>query len=361
MATGEAPVLEALLEINATALNRAELDPVTMLLVRIAALAAVDAPATSYLMHVGPAVQAGVKFEQVQDVLVTIAPIVGAPRVLSAAQNITDALGIVIAINAADAEAGKARFAGLTPAATGRTIRSRFSEADSYRSRVCRASVTAREPAGAPTRSCRSRSGCPPRSADRGDQEQALIAVAGRAERQRDKQPARVVVAYRDGQAERIEPDVEPTRRPGVRDGVPHSSLATSTASSRTASTPQSRAASCTNWRARRGDDESSPRSRYRVTAGGRRSSSRRAAASSGASGTVSSTLSDASDSASSCRPRTAPQPRRGPTASRRQCRGKHVHRRGPAQPQLRHIDQNAPGVEQRLGQRGGRRLGRFP
>ena len=101
MATGEAPVLEALLEINATALNRAELDPVTMLLVRIAALAAVDAHATSYLMHVGPAVQAGVKFEQVQDVLVTIAPIVGAPRVLSAAQNITDALGIVIAINAA--------------------------------------------------------------------------------------------------------------------------------------------------------------------------------------------------------------------------------------------------------------------
>ena len=46
--------------------------------------------------------------------------------------------------------------------------------------------------------------------------------MAGRAERQRDEQPARVVVAYRDGQAERIEPDVEPTRRPGVRDGVPH-------------------------------------------------------------------------------------------------------------------------------------------
>ena len=108
MATGDAPVLDTLLEINATALNRSELDPVTMLLVRIAALAAVDAPATSYLMHVGPAEQAGVKFEQVQDVLVTIAPIVGAPRVLAAAQNITDALGIVIAINAADMEEGSA-------------------------------------------------------------------------------------------------------------------------------------------------------------------------------------------------------------------------------------------------------------
>jgi alkylhydroperoxidase/carboxymuconolactone decarboxylase family protein YurZ len=108
MATGNAPVLEALLEINATALNRADLDSATMLLVRIAALAAVDAPATSYLMHVGPAVEAGVKVEDVQDVLVTVAPIIGAPRVLTAAQNITDALGIVIAINTMDADAESA-------------------------------------------------------------------------------------------------------------------------------------------------------------------------------------------------------------------------------------------------------------
>jgi alkylhydroperoxidase/carboxymuconolactone decarboxylase family protein YurZ len=108
MATGDAPVLEALLEINGIALNRAELDPVTMLLVRIAALAAVDAPATSYLMHVGPAVQAGVTVEQVQDVLVTVAPIIGAPRVLAAAQNVTDALGIVIAIKTTDAESESA-------------------------------------------------------------------------------------------------------------------------------------------------------------------------------------------------------------------------------------------------------------
>jgi alkylhydroperoxidase/carboxymuconolactone decarboxylase family protein YurZ len=106
MATGEAPVLDALLEINAAALSRADLDPATMLLVRIAALAAVDAPATSYLMHVGPAVQAGVRFDEVQDVLVTVAPIIGAPRVLTAAQNITEALGIVIAVTAADAETG---------------------------------------------------------------------------------------------------------------------------------------------------------------------------------------------------------------------------------------------------------------
>jgi alkylhydroperoxidase/carboxymuconolactone decarboxylase family protein YurZ len=98
MAIGEAPVLEALAEINGVSLARAELDPATLLQVRIAALVAVDAPAASYLMHVGPAVESGVTIEQVQDVLVAVAPIVGAPHVVSAAQRITEALGIVIAI-----------------------------------------------------------------------------------------------------------------------------------------------------------------------------------------------------------------------------------------------------------------------
>jgi alkylhydroperoxidase/carboxymuconolactone decarboxylase family protein YurZ len=98
VATGEAPVLETLADINAVSLARAELDPATLLLVRIAALAAVDAPAASYLMHVGPAVESGVTVEQVQDVLVAVAPITGAPRVLSAAMKITDALGFAIVV-----------------------------------------------------------------------------------------------------------------------------------------------------------------------------------------------------------------------------------------------------------------------
>ena len=76
----DAPVLEALIDISAVSLARVELDPATLLLVRIAALAAVDAPAASYLMHVGPAVESGVKVEQVQDVLVAVAPIPVHPR-----------------------------------------------------------------------------------------------------------------------------------------------------------------------------------------------------------------------------------------------------------------------------------------
>jgi alkylhydroperoxidase/carboxymuconolactone decarboxylase family protein YurZ len=108
MATGEAPVLETLVEINAVSLARTDLDPATLLLVRIAALVAVDAPPASYLMHVGPAVESGVGLDDVQDVLVAVAPIIGAPRVLRAAGAITKALGVAIAITEdamADAEA----------------------------------------------------------------------------------------------------------------------------------------------------------------------------------------------------------------------------------------------------------------
>jgi alkylhydroperoxidase/carboxymuconolactone decarboxylase family protein YurZ len=106
MATGEAPVLEALTDINAVSLSRVDLDPATLLLVRIAALAAVNAPPASYLLHVAPAVESGLKIEDVQDVLVAIAPIVGAPRVLRAAGAITKALGVAIAITDAAAAEG---------------------------------------------------------------------------------------------------------------------------------------------------------------------------------------------------------------------------------------------------------------
>jgi alkylhydroperoxidase/carboxymuconolactone decarboxylase family protein YurZ len=108
MAIGEAPVLEALTEINAVSLSRVELDPATLLLVRIAALAAVDATPASYLLHVGPAVEAGVKLEDVQDVLVAVAPIVGTPRVLRAAGAVTEALGVAIALT----DAGMAEASG---------------------------------------------------------------------------------------------------------------------------------------------------------------------------------------------------------------------------------------------------------
>ena len=73
-----------------------ELDPATLILVRLAALAAVDAPASSYLMHIGPAAEVGVTLDQAQDVLVAVAPIVGTARTMAAATKIVEALGLAI-------------------------------------------------------------------------------------------------------------------------------------------------------------------------------------------------------------------------------------------------------------------------
>ena len=103
MAIGEAPVLEAITDINAVSIARTELDPATLILIRLAALVAVDAPAASYLKHIGPAIESGVKVEDLQDVLVAVAPITGTPRVLAAAARITEALGIAVAVIEADA------------------------------------------------------------------------------------------------------------------------------------------------------------------------------------------------------------------------------------------------------------------
>ena len=107
MAKGKAPVLETLADINRVSLERTDLDLVPLLLVRLAALVAVDAPASSYLLHLGPAAEAGVTLDQAQDVLVAVAPIVGTPRTLAAAAKIVEALGLAIDLAAQDAEQGQ--------------------------------------------------------------------------------------------------------------------------------------------------------------------------------------------------------------------------------------------------------------
>jgi alkylhydroperoxidase/carboxymuconolactone decarboxylase family protein YurZ len=92
------PVLDTLADMTAVSLERSGADVHTLILERIAALAAVGAPPVSYLLHVGPAVEAGVTLEEVQSVLVAIAPIVGTARTMAAAINITEALGLAIAV-----------------------------------------------------------------------------------------------------------------------------------------------------------------------------------------------------------------------------------------------------------------------
>jgi alkylhydroperoxidase/carboxymuconolactone decarboxylase family protein YurZ len=92
--TPETPVLDLLKRINAASIDASTLDQETLMLVRIAALVAVDAPPASYLLNIGAANEIGIDPDQVQGVLSAVSPIVGTPRVVSAAGNILRALGV---------------------------------------------------------------------------------------------------------------------------------------------------------------------------------------------------------------------------------------------------------------------------
>jgi alkylhydroperoxidase/carboxymuconolactone decarboxylase family protein YurZ len=101
----DTPVLDTVLAMTAESVARSDLDDNSLLTARIAALVAVDAPVGSYLMHLGPAMDAGVTIEQVQAILVAVAPVVGTPRTVSAARKISEAVGVAIVVLEAELEA----------------------------------------------------------------------------------------------------------------------------------------------------------------------------------------------------------------------------------------------------------------
>jgi hypothetical protein len=92
------PVFDLLASMTADSLEASDLDPESLMLVRIAALVAVDAPPAAYLLNLGVASEMGIGVEDVQDVLMAIAPIVGTARVAAATGNIVRALGFAIEI-----------------------------------------------------------------------------------------------------------------------------------------------------------------------------------------------------------------------------------------------------------------------
>ena len=102
----ETPVLDLLASMTADSIEASDLDPETLMLVRIAALVAVDAPPASYLMNLGAAADLGIGEEQVRGVLAAVAPIVGTPRVVAATGNIVEALGFALEMAELEEEAG---------------------------------------------------------------------------------------------------------------------------------------------------------------------------------------------------------------------------------------------------------------
>ncbi len=96
--TAETPVLDTLADMTTASLEHNTLSPRELMLARLAALIAVDAPPASYLLNAGPAADIGVTLEDVQGVMIGIAPVVGAPRVVAAGGNIMRAFGFAIAV-----------------------------------------------------------------------------------------------------------------------------------------------------------------------------------------------------------------------------------------------------------------------
>lgn len=92
------PVLDTIAEMTAVSLEHTNLAPDALVLVRLAALAAVGARPASYLAHVGVGIEAGLTLDDVQDVLAAVAPIIGTARTVSAALNVTEALGFAVAV-----------------------------------------------------------------------------------------------------------------------------------------------------------------------------------------------------------------------------------------------------------------------
>ena len=102
----DTPVLDLVAGMTASSIEASNLDLNTLMLVRIAALVAVDAPPASYLMNLGAAGELGIGEEQVRGVLAAVAPIVGTPRVVAATGNIVRALGFALEMAELEEEAG---------------------------------------------------------------------------------------------------------------------------------------------------------------------------------------------------------------------------------------------------------------
>jgi hypothetical protein len=94
----DTPIASSLLAMTAAALEQCDLEDREIMVARIAALAAVGAPALSYALNTGAAAASGLTVEDAQGILIAVAPIIGTARTVAAAGAIADGLGLAIAL-----------------------------------------------------------------------------------------------------------------------------------------------------------------------------------------------------------------------------------------------------------------------
>ena len=100
----DSPVLDLLARMTVDSVEASNLDAETLMLVRIAALVAVGAPAVSYLLNLEFAGEMGLDPEKLRGVLAAVAPIVGTARVAAATGNIVKALAVEIEVAELDSQ-----------------------------------------------------------------------------------------------------------------------------------------------------------------------------------------------------------------------------------------------------------------
>lgn len=101
---GATPVLDVLAGMTAVSVESTSYDPGLQVLLRFAALVALDGAPASYLFHLGAGADQGLSIEDAQQVLVILAPLVGTARIVSASTKIARALGLAVAVSDAAEE-----------------------------------------------------------------------------------------------------------------------------------------------------------------------------------------------------------------------------------------------------------------
>jgi alkylhydroperoxidase/carboxymuconolactone decarboxylase family protein YurZ len=100
--SSESPVLDTLAAMTVASVDHNSLSPHEYMLARLAALIAMDAPPLSYVANAAALEESGITADEIQGVMIAVAPVVGAPRVMSAGGHILRALGIAVAVADAD-------------------------------------------------------------------------------------------------------------------------------------------------------------------------------------------------------------------------------------------------------------------
>lgn len=96
--SADGPVLDTLTDMTAASVEHNSLSPRDYVLARVAAMIAVDAPPVSWFATAPAIEESGLTTEDITGVMIAVAPVVGAPRVMAAGGHILRALGIAIAV-----------------------------------------------------------------------------------------------------------------------------------------------------------------------------------------------------------------------------------------------------------------------